>query len=132
MPATFVLRGVRSPRTYASSVTCSTRPPSQPFQFQVIVTRITAASSTTNTGTTNVRHFALGGTCACSGSGALEEAGVLAVAILDTPPVFALHSSFRAAQCFNLLGKKHFAAGRIPSSSRVGASILTLARMLSG
>ena len=32
-PETFVLGGVRSPRTYASLVTCSTRPPSRPFVF---------------------------------------------------------------------------------------------------
>src|SRR5271168_4766311 len=43
-----------------------------------------------------------------------------------------MHSSFRAAQCPNLHGKKHFAAGRIPSSLRGSANILTLAKMLSG
>ena len=32
-PETFVLGGVRSPRTYAALVTCSTRPPSRPFVF---------------------------------------------------------------------------------------------------
>src|SRR5215472_9643240 len=50
MPAIFVLNGVRSPRTYASSVTCSTWPPSQAFQFRVIVTTTASARRATISG----------------------------------------------------------------------------------
>src|SRR5208282_1059262 len=52
MPETLVLSGVRSPRTYASSVTCSTFPPSQEFQFRVTVIKTARASSTTSKGVT--------------------------------------------------------------------------------
>jgi hypothetical protein len=46
----FVLKGVTSPRTNASFVTCSIRPPSHAFQLRVMVTTTATASSTTNTG----------------------------------------------------------------------------------
>jgi len=49
-PETFVLSGVRSPRTHAALVTCSTRPPSQPFQLRVIVTTMTIAKRSTING----------------------------------------------------------------------------------
>ena len=49
-PETFVLSGVRSPRTHAALVTCSTRPPSQPFQLRVIVTTMTVAKRSTING----------------------------------------------------------------------------------
>src|SRR5215471_2019821 len=63
------------------------RPPSQAFQFQLIVATIAAASSTTKAGTTNLCHFGLGfgGSGTCSGSALLTGAGVLAVAIIATP-----------------------------------------------
>src|ERR1700688_91749 len=56
MPETFVLRGVRSPRTIASSVTCSARPPSQPFQFLVRVMTRAAARSRTEIGVAYFSH----------------------------------------------------------------------------
>src|SRR5215471_11327697 len=56
MPATFVLRGVKSPRTEASSVACSARPPSHKFQFAVSVTIRAAARDTTRKGVTNFSH----------------------------------------------------------------------------
>src|SRR4029077_4680568 len=59
MPATLVLSGVRSPRTYASSVTCSMRPPSQAFQFHVRVAITAAARRTTTAGVTYSIHFGL-------------------------------------------------------------------------
>src|SRR5215469_10146640 len=89
MPATFVLSGVRSPRTYASSVVCSIRPPSQEFQFQIIVAKIAAASSTTTSGITSFRHAALGGCGRRSGSTGFI--GALVVAAIVGPPFrFAL------------------------------------------
>src|SRR5260370_19005222 len=54
MPGTLVLSGVRSPRTYASSVTCSTLPPSHAFQSRVMVIKIARASAMMRTG---VRYF---------------------------------------------------------------------------
>src|SRR5258708_6225811 len=91
MPATFVLRGVRSPRTKASSVTCSTLPPSQAFQSRVSVTTTAAASITTNNGVAYCSHGqrggALGGTGSGCGVGGWFElgvgAGVLAAAIVS-------------------------------------------------
>src|SRR6266699_2912761 len=59
MPATLVLNGVRSPRTYASSVTCSTFPPSQPFQLRVMVMKTARASATTRRGVTYFFHSTL-------------------------------------------------------------------------
>src|SRR6266436_7562369 len=56
MPGTLVLNGVRSPRTYASSVTCSTLPPSHAFQLRVIVIRTARASTTTRRGVTYFFH----------------------------------------------------------------------------
>src|SRR5260370_9671649 len=47
MPATLVLSGGRSWRTYASSVTCSAFAPSQPFQLRVMVMKTARASATT-------------------------------------------------------------------------------------
>src|SRR4029077_4269999 len=57
MPATFVLSGVRSPRTYASSVICSILPPSQAFQSRVTVIKTARASSTTTKGVTYFCHL---------------------------------------------------------------------------
>src|ERR1700722_9008894 len=54
MPGTLVLNGVRSPRTYASSVTCSTLPPSHAFQLRVMVIKTARPSATTRRG---VRYF---------------------------------------------------------------------------
>src|SRR6516225_3551103 len=91
MPATFVLRGVRSPRTKASSVTCSTLPPSQAFQFRVSVTTSAAASNKTNSGVAYLnqsqRGLALGGTISACGAGldAGVGAGALAAAMIRTP-----------------------------------------------
>src|SRR5262249_21321281 len=90
MPATFVLSGVRSPRTYASSVVCSIRPPSQEFQFKIIVAKIAAASSTTNSGITSFRHPGLAGCGRRSGSTVFTGAGVVVAAIVDPPFLFAL------------------------------------------
>src|SRR5208283_2712555 len=76
IPATFVLSGVTSPRTYASSVTCSALPPSQEFQFRKIMNTTAAASSTTRTG---VRYFCQSGLWAggtCSGSAGRAGASV--------------------------------------------------------
>src|SRR6266851_6431663 len=56
MPATFVLNGVRSPRTYASSVICSTLPPSHAFQLRVMVIRTARPSATTRRGVTYFFH----------------------------------------------------------------------------
>src|ERR1700741_587789 len=69
MPATFVLRGVRSPRTKASSVTCSTLPPSQAFQSRVSVTTTATASITTNNGVAYFSHGQRGGASGETGSG---------------------------------------------------------------
>src|ERR1700756_4812272 len=69
MPATFVLRGVRSPRTKASSVTCSTLPPSQAFQSRVSVTTTATASITTNNGVAYFSHGQRGGALGETGSG---------------------------------------------------------------
>src|SRR5277367_2228300 len=68
MPATLVLSGVRSPRTYASSVTCSACPPSQAFQSRVTVTMIATASNNTISGVTYLSqgHLGDGGAAACS------------------------------------------------------------------
>src|SRR5579864_2315112 len=57
MPATFVLSGVRSPRTYASSVICSILPPSQAFQSRVTVIKTARASRTTTKGVTYFCHL---------------------------------------------------------------------------
>src|ERR1700731_5355761 len=54
MPVTLVLNGVRSPRTYASSVICSTLPPSHAFQLRVMVIKTASASAMTSNG---VRYF---------------------------------------------------------------------------
>src|SRR5258706_12896123 len=56
MPATLVLNGVTSPRTYASSVFCSTFPPSHPFQLRVMVRKTARASATTRSGVTYFFH----------------------------------------------------------------------------
>src|SRR6266481_5294843 len=56
MPATLVLNGVTSPRTYASSVTCSTLPPSHSFQLRVMVMKTARASATTRSGVTYFFH----------------------------------------------------------------------------
>src|SRR5713101_1959501 len=98
MPATLVLSGVISPRTYASSVTCSIRPPSQEFQFQLIVAKMAAASNTTNPGTTNFFHFGWGFGCSgtCSGPTAWAGAGVLAAAIVKTPLCVLLAECLKA------------------------------------
>src|SRR5260370_42506485 len=79
MPATLVLNGVRSPRTYASSVTCSTFPPSQPFQLRVMVMKTARASATTRRGVTYFFHPTLLGEAAagfslCGASGFVTEA----------------------------------------------------------
>src|SRR6266436_7657893 len=59
MPGTLVLNGVRSPRTYASSVTCSTLPPSHAFQLRVMVIKTARASATTRRGVTYFFHPSL-------------------------------------------------------------------------
>src|SRR6267142_239223 len=59
MPATLVLNGVRSPRTYASSVTCSTLPPSHTFQLRVMVMKTARASATTRRGVRYIFHRTL-------------------------------------------------------------------------
>src|SRR5258706_1812693 len=83
MPATLVLSGVRSPRTYASSVTCSTFPPSQPFQLRVMVMKTARASATTRRGVTYFFHPTLLGEAAagfslCGASGFVTEAAASA------------------------------------------------------
>src|ERR1700743_3553749 len=86
MPATFVLSGVRSPRTYASSVTCSALPPSQEFQLRVSVITIAAASRSTMIG---VRTFfqpasACGAACSCSAAGfGADEPGFAGTGVDD-------------------------------------------------
>src|SRR5712671_7882700 len=96
MPATLVLSGVRSPRTYASSVTCSTFPPSQPFQLRVMVMKTATASATTRRGVTYFFHPNLLGEAAagfslCGASGfvteAAESAGTGGVDITFAPSV---------------------------------------------
>src|SRR6516165_1341877 len=91
MPATFVLRGVRSPRTKASSVTCSTLPPSHAFQFRVSVTTTATASITTNNGVAYFNHPHCGLVFGGTGSGCVVGVGVgagaLAAAIVTTPSV---------------------------------------------
>src|SRR4029077_5930720 len=83
MPATLVLRGVRSPRTYASSVTCSMRPPSQAFQFLVSVAITATASRTTTTGVTYFCQVGLaGGAGACSAWAGDVAAGVVAAGVV--------------------------------------------------
>src|ERR1700739_3139947 len=97
MPATLVLSGVRSPRTKASSVTCSTLPPSQAFQSRVSVTTTAAASITTNNGVAYFSHGqrgrALGGTGSGCGAGGWFELGVGA----GVPAAAIVSDSFSAA-----------------------------------
>src|SRR5207302_5882327 len=78
MPATFVLSGVRSPRTMASSVTCSVRPPSQAFQFRVMVIMTAAASNKTMNGVAYLSqgHRGFGCGSSCAGREAVGEAGL--------------------------------------------------------
>src|ERR1700677_1322512 len=78
MPGTLVLNGVRSPRTYASSVTCSVLPPSHAFQLRVSVIRMASASSITRRGVTNFFQLASGWgvLCVLSCSGASFATGV--------------------------------------------------------
>src|ERR1700675_2298424 len=107
MPATLVLSGVRSPRTKASSVTSSARPPSQAFQFRVSVTITATARSRTITGVADLSHGqrALGGAAACScgtagvACGGLDGAGLAA----------------EAALMFGLLGLRHSVSRRYSS-----------------
>src|SRR5215469_2886374 len=91
MPATFVLRGVRSPRTEVSSVTCSTLPPSHAFQFRVSETTTATASITTNNGVAYFNHPHCGLVFGGTGSGCVVGvgvgAGVLAAAIVTSPSV---------------------------------------------
>ena len=79
-PATFVLRGVRSRRTYASFVTCSTRPPSHAFQLRVIVSAMASAITTMSTGVPKRSQAAFNGLGVCSicGRGA-ATIGVVAI-----------------------------------------------------
>src|SRR5260370_38418670 len=73
------------------------RPPSQEFQFLVIVNTTAAASSTTNAGTRNFRHFCCGGAVVCSGAAVCAAAGVEADAIIGkTPECASLPRVFRA------------------------------------
>src|SRR6202030_347346 len=86
MPGTFVLSGVRSPRTTASFVTCSILPPSHAFQFRVRVSTRAAASKRTATGVTYLSHgqWVLGcadGLPACSVVSTGLCAGALAATI---------------------------------------------------
>src|SRR6202034_4002614 len=63
-------------------------PPSQEFQFRVIVARITTASSTTSRGMPYFRRFALERAEECSGSGFCADPvveGVLSAAIVNVP-----------------------------------------------
>src|ERR1700733_6212695 len=89
MPGTLVLSGVRLPRPYAPSVPCPIRPPSQEFQFRVIVNTTAAASSTMSRGVPYFCQAGLGagGSGLCSGSAALAGAGVLADAMMVGPPL---------------------------------------------
>src|ERR1700679_2242908 len=88
MPGTLVLSGVKGPRTEASSVVCSIRPPSQEFQFRVMVSTTATISRTTNNGTRYFRHLGSGTAVTCAGSAgrAGAGAGVDADAIMETPP----------------------------------------------
>src|SRR5580700_2244038 len=92
MPATFVLRGVRSPRTIASSVTCSIFPPSQAFQSLVRVISTAAARSRTTTGVAYFSHgqWILGCGRACSDGTAGVGAGVETGAGVEAAMVYLL------------------------------------------
>src|SRR5262249_38000077 len=68
-PATFVLSGVMSRRTYASLVTCSMRPPSHAFQLRVMVTAMASAISTISSGVPNRSQLVFVGLIECSTPG---------------------------------------------------------------
>src|SRR5882757_5737532 len=110
MPATLVLSGVRSPRTKASSVTCSARPPSQAFQFRVSVTITAAPSSSTSSGVACLSHgqraFGEGAACSCRTPGA--DAGVGAGLGAEAALIFVLLGEKR------LLSRRHPAVGNLP------------------
>src|SRR5512133_2274765 len=75
MPATFVLNGVRSPRTYALSVTCCTCPPSQVFQLCVTVNRTARANSSTRIGVPYFCHLGVAFAATCRSSAGASDGG---------------------------------------------------------
>src|SRR5437879_9069085 len=141
MPATLVLRGVRSPRTKASSVTCSARPPSQAFQFRVSVTISAAQSTSTNSGVACLSHgqraFGEGAACSCGtpgadagvgagdGAGLAAEAAVMFVLLGKSvyfPAVIRQPGTCRKSVCIEMPEQEEGVTSRRAGSTSAGSS----------